>query len=35
MVRDPDFSRLFFGIWLGEFTSEPSLRVALLAGAAP
>ena len=35
MVRDPDFSRLFFGIWLAESTSEPSLRVALLAGAAP
>jgi hypothetical protein len=35
MVRDPDFSRLFFGIWLAEFSSEPDLRVALLAGAAP
>jgi hypothetical protein len=35
LVRDPDFSRLFFGIWLAEFSSEPDLRVALLAGAAP
>ncbi len=35
LVRDPDFSRLFFGIWLADFSSEPALRVALLAGAAP
>lgn len=35
LVRDPEFSRLFFGIWLAEFSSEPGLRVALLAGAAP
>lgn len=34
-VRDPEFSRLFFGIWLAETTSEPGLRMALLAGAAP
>ena len=34
-VRDVDFSRLFFGIWLAESSSEPGLRVALLAGAAP
>lgn len=34
-VADPEFSRLFFGIWLAETTSEPRLRTALLAGAAP
>ncbi|HNV58047.1 MAG TPA: chalcone isomerase family protein [Rhodoferax sp.] len=33
-VADPEFSRLFFGIWLAETTSEPRLRSALLAGAA-
>jgi hypothetical protein len=33
-VPDADFSRLFFGIWLAETTSEPRLRSALLAGAA-
>lgn len=33
-VADPEFSRLFFGIWLAETTSEPTLRSALLAGAA-
>ena len=32
-VPDPEFSRLFFGIWLAETTSEPRLRSALLAGA--
>jgi hypothetical protein len=32
-VPDPEFSRLFFGIWLAETTSEPRLRNALLAGA--
>ena len=35
MVADPEFSRLFFGIWLSESTSEPRLRTALLARAAP
>ena len=35
LVRDGDFSRLFFGIWLAESSSEPGLRMALLAGAAP
>jgi hypothetical protein len=30
-VRDPDFSRQFFGIWLSPKTSEPKLRQALLA----
>jgi len=29
-VRDPEFARLFFGIWLSTKTSEPSLRDALL-----
>tara|TARA_E500000331_G_scaffold344817_1_gene381580 strand:- start:307 stop:825 length:519 start_codon:yes stop_codon:yes gene_type:complete len=30
MVDDPIFSRCFFDIWLGEKTSEPKLRRALL-----
>jgi len=34
-VRDGDFARLFFGIWLSAQTSEPQLRERLLAGAAP
>lgn len=34
-VADTEFSRLFFGIWLAETTSEPGLRTALLAKAAP
>jgi hypothetical protein len=29
-VRDADFTRRFFGIWLGETSSEPALRDALL-----
>jgi hypothetical protein len=29
-VRDADFSRQFFGIWLSPKTSEPKLRLALL-----
>lgn len=29
-VRDTDFARLFFGIWLSPKTSEPGLREALL-----
>lgn len=33
-IRDAEFSRLFFGIWLSPRTSEPALRQALL-GAAP
>ena len=33
-VPDAEFSRLFFGIWLAESTSEPRLRRALLAGSA-
>jgi len=32
-VRDAEFARLFFGIWLAPSTSEPQLRAALLAGA--
>jgi hypothetical protein len=34
-VADVEFSRLFFGIWLAEATSEPRLRAELLARAAP
>ncbi|MDD2544782.1 MAG: chalcone isomerase family protein [Burkholderiaceae bacterium] len=30
-VPDPEFARLFFGIWLSPQTSEPSLRQALIA----
>lgn len=32
-IRDADFARLFFGIWLSPRTSEPALRSALLGGA--
>ena len=32
-IRDAEFARLFFGIWLSPKTSEPKLRSALLAGA--
>jgi Chalcone isomerase-like len=32
-IRDVEFARLFFGIWLSPKTSEPKLRSALLAGA--
>ena len=31
-IRDVEFSKLFFGIWLSSKTSEPKLRSALLAG---
>ena len=34
-IRDPEFARLFFGIWLSDHTSEPRLREALLAGVTP
>jgi hypothetical protein len=34
-MDDPEFSRLFFGIWLAPSTSEPQLRSELLALAAP
>lgn len=30
VIRDPNFSRHFFNIWLGERTSEPALRKKLL-----
>ena len=33
-IRDPEFAKLFFGIWLSVKTSEPKLRSALLAWAA-
>ncbi|MDI1243794.1 MAG: chalcone isomerase family protein [Rhodoferax sp.] len=29
-ISDPEFARLFFGIWLSPQTSEPKLRLALL-----
>ena len=29
-IRDPDFARLFFGIWLDPRTSAPRLRSKLL-----
>jgi len=29
-IADPEFARLFFGIWLSPHTSEPNLRLALL-----
>jgi len=32
-IRDTEFARLFFGIWLSDKTSEPRMREALLAGA--
>lgn len=32
-IRDAEFAKLFFGIWLSPRTSEPRLREALLAGA--
>jgi hypothetical protein len=32
-IDDPEFSRLFFGIWLSPHTSEPKMRTELLAGA--
>lgn len=31
-IDDPEFARLFFGIWLSAATSAPALREALLAG---
>ena len=33
VIRDVEFARLFFGIWLSPKTSQPKLRAALLAGA--
>ncbi len=34
-VADPEFGRLFFGIWLAPSTSEPAMRLALLGQTAP
>jgi hypothetical protein len=34
-VRDTEFARLFFGIWLSPRTSEPKLRQQLLGQAGP
>lgn len=34
-INDPEFSRLFFGIWLANHTSEPRMRSELLARVAP
>jgi hypothetical protein len=34
-VRDAEFARVFFGIWLSPKTSEPALREALLGRVAP
>jgi hypothetical protein len=34
-IADPEFSRLFFGIWLSSSTSEPTMRASLLERAAP
>ena len=31
-IRDAEFAKLFFGIWLSAKTSEPAMRDALLAG---
>ncbi len=33
-VRDAEFARWFFGIWLSDRTSEPAMRDALLGGGA-
>jgi hypothetical protein len=30
VVNDPEFARLFFGIWLSDKTPEPKMRLALL-----
>lgn len=34
-VRDAEFARRFFAIWLGPQTSEPALRLSLLGGTGP
>lgn len=34
-IRDPELARLFFGIWLSPLTSEPRMRLELLALAQP
>ena len=33
-IADPEFARLFLGIWLSPQTSEPAMRLALLGSAA-
>ncbi len=35
VIRDPEFSRRFFNIWLGEKTSEPELRTQLIGRVSP
>ena len=35
MVADPEFARLFFGIWLSDKTPEPRLRQTLLPATEP
>jgi len=35
LLADPQFARLFFGIWLDERTSEPQLRAKLIKGLKP
>ena len=35
VVKDVNFARLFFGIWLDERTSEPKMRAQLLQGLQP
>jgi Chalcone isomerase-like len=34
-IRDPEFARLFFGIWLSPSSSEPKMRLDLLAHTVP
>ena len=34
-IRDPEFARLFYGIWLSESTAKPWIRKDLLAKLAP
>jgi Chalcone isomerase-like len=34
-IRDPEFARFFFGIWLSSASSEPKMRLDLLAQTAP
>ena len=34
-IADPQLATLFFAIWLGDKTSEPAMRQALLAGTPP
>lgn len=34
-IRDPEFAKLFFGIWLSPQSSEPRMRQSLLAQVPP